>query len=299
MLNISMSHSGLTDKAYLNVYVRKACLDLVTFLNGSEKVKMVTGCPGVGKSVEVFSYAMEHAQGQNKRVLYVHGSGADGISVLFKDDPTSNTAFVTKLKLLELEDESPRILHNFILTILREGRVDLIVLDGALSWLIRKVYFEMKNYPQAFLLTCTSFQALGKISQEDYCRSALRSNFEMDSWEEYEYDDAVCKGALVLQPDVTVKEMFYYVGGCVRLFQSPISFAVTLLEDKMKSAPDMGKLVGSGGVGDKSADATNSLMAIYGGRSTILSQFVTRKLMLNSLKKREGFFLLTLPGKDG
>ena len=60
VLNIPMSHSGLTDQAYIKVYVRKACLELLTFLSrSSETVKMVTGCPGVGKSVEVFSYAME------------------------------------------------------------------------------------------------------------------------------------------------------------------------------------------------------------------------------------------------
>ena len=41
----------------------------------------------------------------------------------------------------------------------------------------------------------------------------------------------------------------------------------------------MGKLVGSKGVGDKSADAVNSLMAIYDGKSIMLSQFVLRKLM--------------------
>ena len=165
---------------------------------------------------------MEQAQSKNKSVIYVHGSSVNGISVLYKDDASSNTALITNLELVD----EPLVLRDFILQTLREGRVDLVVIDGDLSWLIRQVYFKMKNYPHALLLTCTSFQALGKISQEDFVRSALRRNFVMDSWEEWEYDEAVRKGALVLQADVTVKEMFYYVGGCVRLLQLAVSDAI-------------------------------------------------------------------------
>ena len=96
VVNVSLSHSGIADEAYLMLYVRKACIDLITFLNDSSvNVKMVTGCPGVGKSVEVFSYAIEVAQTHNKRVLYIHGTHVLGFYVLFKDSIDSATARVS------------------------------------------------------------------------------------------------------------------------------------------------------------------------------------------------------------
>jgi hypothetical protein len=88
-----MAHSGLNDKPVQQLYVRRACLDLSKFLRDFPKnVLLVTGCPGVGKSIEVFSFALEQAQLHHKRVLYVHGDTESGISVIFKDEPTIATA---------------------------------------------------------------------------------------------------------------------------------------------------------------------------------------------------------------
>ena len=144
VVNVSMSHSGLTDEAYLNVYVRKACLDLFTVLNESSKdVRMVTGCPGIGKSVEVFSYAMWQAQTHKKRVLYVHGSRLNGIYVLFKDSVDSATARVSRMRPFVKE---PLALQQFLLSTLQSDGVDLIVLDGALSWLIFEIYSVKKHF---------------------------------------------------------------------------------------------------------------------------------------------------------
>ena len=277
VVTVPMSHSGLTDQPTLRLYIRRAGLDLFTFLNEStENVQIVHGCPGVGKSDEVFSYAMWQAQSHNKRVLYIHGGNVNGYSVIFKDDPSLATARVCRRQELVPE---PKALRQFIHTVLCDGGVDLIVLDGALSWLIRKVYFEMKKHPQVVLITCTSFQALGRISDEDTAMSAPRTRFVMDSWRETEYEDAVDKGALVLPQGITVSEMFFYAGGSVRNFLKPVKKLITDIEFKIDEVPDMGKLVGSGGVGDASVAAVNSLMAIYDGESIVLSQFVLRKLL--------------------
>ena len=277
VLNIPMSHSGLTDNAYLKLYVRKACLDLFEFLNmPTANVKMVNGCPGVGKSVEVFSYAMDQAQLHRKRVLYVHGNIKNGFTILFKDDPDVSTARVGgQLNFIS----EPQELKQIVVTLLAEGSVDLIVLDGSLSWLILGIYFKMDEHPEVLLIVCTSFQAIGKLSQEVSMKSAVRETFVMESWTHSELEIAVNKAALVLAPGTTVNEMFFYAGGSARLFLKPVKTVVEYLRAKIRQTPDMGKLIGTRGVGDSSADATNSLMAIYDGESIILSQFVTRELI--------------------
>ena len=162
---------------------------------------------------------------------------------------------------------------------LREGLVDLVVLDGSLSWLILKVFLKMDEFPSVKLVTCTSFQAPGKMSQEVSMKCAPRGRFVMESWQEDELYAALKVGALSLSPGTTKSEMFYYAGGSVRLFQASVKDVESELESKISAVPDMSKLVGSGGVGDSSADATNSLMAMYSGKSVVLSQFVMRKLM--------------------
>jgi hypothetical protein len=163
--------------------------------------------------------------------------------------------------------------------VLREGLVDLVVLDGSLSWLILKVLLKMDEFPSVKLVTCTSFQAPGKMSQEVSMKCAPRGRFVMESWQEDELYAALKVGALSLSPGTTKSEMFYYAGGSVRLFQASVKDVESELESKISAVPDMSKLVGSGGVGDSSADATNSLMAMYSGKSVVLSQFVMRKLM--------------------
>jgi hypothetical protein len=273
---VPMAHSGLMEKPAQQLYVRRACLDLSKFLRDFPKnVLLVTGCPGVGKSIEVFSFALEQAQLHHKRVLYVHGDTKSGISVIFKDEPTIATARLAR----QTFSPEPEALSLFVDSVLREGLVDIIVLDGSLSWLILKVFLKMDEFPSAKLVTCTSFQAPGKMSQEVSMKCAPRGRFVMDSWQEDELHAALEVGALSLSPGTTESEMFYYAGGSVRLFQAPVKDVESELESKISAVPDMSKLVGSGGVGDSSADATNSLMAMYSGKSVILSQFVLRKLM--------------------
>jgi hypothetical protein len=274
---VPLANSGLSDnKPVQQLYVRRACLELSKFLRDlSTNVQLVTGCPGVGKSIEVFSFAFEQAQLHHKRVLYVHGDTKSGISVIFKDEPTIATARLAR-QTFSLE---PEALNLFVDSVLREGLVDLVVLDGSLSWLIMNVFLKMDEFPSAKLVTCTSFQAPGKMSQEVSMKCAPRRRFVMDSWQEDELYAALEVGALSLSPGTTKSEMFYYAGGSVRLFQASVKDVESELESKIRAVPDMSKLVGSGGVGDSSADATNSLMAMYSGKSVVLSQFVMRKLM--------------------
>ena len=280
VVTVPMGHSGLNDdepSSSQKLYVRRACLDLYKFLSeSSENMLLVTGCPGVGKSVEVYSFALEQAQLRKKRVLYVHGDSESGLSVVFFDDPTVATARVAR----QTFSKEPAALDAFVDGVLRDGLVDLIILDGSLSWLILNVFLKMRRFPNAKLVTCTSFQAPGKMSQEASMKCAPRKRFVMDSWREEELYAALDAGAISLSPGTARSEIFFYAGGSIRLFLAPVEQVITELQSKIQAvAPDMGKLVGSGGVGDSSADATNSLMAIYDGKSVVISKYVMRVLM--------------------
>jgi len=278
VVTVNMAHSGLKgkDDPFQKLYVRRACLDLFKFLSETpQNMLLVTGCPGVGKSVEVFSFALEQAQLHKKRVLYIHADIKSGISVVFKEDPNVDTARVGRHEF----SDAPEALSLFVDNVLREDLVDLIVLDGALPRLILKVFLKMDEYPSVKLVTCTSFQAPGKLSQEASMKCAPRARFIMDSWREDELYAALDAGALSLPPGTTRSEKFFYSGGSVRLFLVSIEEVKTEIEIRISKVPDIGKIVGRGGIGDSSEDAANSLMAIYDGISVVLSQFALRSMM--------------------
>lgn len=277
VVNVSaLYHSGLSRKTFQPMYIRQASLDLHAFLtSNTEYVRIVMGCPGIGKSVQVFSHAMWVGQTMNKRVLYIHALLRNGFAIIFKDDSSSPTARVSHIEEFVAE---PIALKSLLLAALKEGRVDLIVLDGDLAWLIEAVYSAIILHPQVAFITCTSYQAIGKESQEAFCSSAGRVEHCMDSWKEYEYEDAHKAGALTLQSGLSVKEMFYYAGGSVRLLLLPRKTVKTMLLNKIRYCPDVSKLIGENGVGDASAGVINSLVAIYDDKSIVLSQFVMRRI---------------------
>jgi hypothetical protein len=272
------SHSGLTADSHQKLYLRKPCLDLFQFLQRTdENIKQVTGCPGVGKSVEIFSYAMWQAHAHNKRVLYVHCDESEGYSVIFKHNPFSPKAKVCKKSFSS--EANPASLWEMINKILKADGVDIIVLDGALLWLIKEALKVMKKHPNVILITCTSFQTPGKMSQEATLKLPPRAKFTMDSWTEEEYEGAFKAGAIQLPPNSTsLSERFYYAGGSIRLFLMPPEATIFFLRERITQVTDMGKLLGEGGVGEASDAAVNSIMAIYGQKSTILSEFVSKLL---------------------
>lgn len=128
----------------------------------------------------------------------MHGDSESGLSVVFMDDPTCvGTAQVARQTSLE---EEPAALDAFVDGVLRDGLVDLIVLDGSLSWLIVNVFLKMRRFPNAKFVTCTSFQVPGKMSQEASMKCAPRKRFVMDSWREEELYAALDAGAISLSP---------------------------------------------------------------------------------------------------
>ena len=276
---VDLTHSGLASgPGAKKLYIRKACCDLWEHLSKRvNKVSHIMGCPGVGTSVEVYMYSMWQAKFQKERVLYVRGSRVDGFSLVFKDDP--NTDDVRTGRVLNFTDDTG-FLFSFIRSLLQEDRIDLLVLDGQLGDLIRRTFFLLKDFPRVRMLTCTSFQALGKVSDEDFDLLPVSDTFVMDSWSREEYAAALKAGALKLHPTVSsLDEIFYYAGGSVRHIQRSVNEVINVVNNKMLRVPDVGLLVGSSAVGDASQGAVNSLMAIYGGRSIVVSEYATMKML--------------------
>ena len=256
--------------------MRKMCIDLLEELktNGMQ-VLMVSGCPGVGKSVEVYSYAMWQARKCRKRVLYIHSNISRGLFVIFKDDADELTSHVCQIPR---GTDSIKLLP-YIKKLLDDGKVDLIVLDGAHMLLIREMYIIMIEYKNAKMITCTSYSGgLGKISSENYVQSAGLKLFTMESWSLDEYRSAINADALNIKRE-ELDERFYYAGGSVRFIQMSIGSVITFFELKIPKVNDMDKLVGTGGVGEATDDAVNSLMAIYNGYHVIISKYVTQMLL--------------------
>jgi hypothetical protein len=213
-----------------------------------------------------------------QRVLYIHGKESDGFFFIHKGDRENDEILTCRVaKFLKVDTE---VLLDIIDSFLEHAEVDLIVLDGWLGELIRNVFFLMKDYPSVRLISCTSFQAIGKISDEDYSRSRPFIEFNMDSWTKSEYEAAIKEKALNLHPSVgSLEEIFFYSGGSVRHIQDPVDETVARLNFQCRRSHDINAILEMSTVGDASSNAINSLMAIYGDQSFLVSQYVARRLM--------------------
>ena len=203
LIEINLSHTGLSRATVLQLYIRQMCMDLHAKLkeitHGTsleisqrtsrkayhetseqtpDQILMVHGCPGVGKSVEVYSSVMSWARKDEKRILYIHYDQYDGISIIFKDDASDTTSKVCHIP--EFGDSID--LLPFVKDLVTKWKVDLIVLDGALSELIQAVYLLLGRYLQTKMITCTSYRWLGRISGEATVKAAQFGFFTMESW---------------------------------------------------------------------------------------------------------------------
>ena len=176
-----------------------------------DQILMVHGCPGVGKSVEVYSFVMSWARKGEKRILYIHYDQFDGISIIFKDDAND-----TRSKVCHIPEFGDSIdLLPFVKDLVIKCKVDLIVLDGALSELIQAVYLLLGKYLQKKMITCTSYRGLGRISGEATVKAAQFGFFTMEPWSKKEYECAILAGSLRIQIS-ELDERYSYAGGSVR-----------------------------------------------------------------------------------
>ena len=280
VMDVDLASSGLRNDNHglqpTKLYVRAACIDLWQHLEDTlHRVSFVTGCSGVGKSVEVYAYAMWQATVHKRRILYIHSHGASYTLIVTTGAESNDVRYGHLTDFLD----QPHVLLDFIRTSMNQGKVDIIVLDGQLSWLIKCVFLCLQQNHNVRLISCTSFQAISKLSTEQLDNAPEYSEFLMDSWMEQEYVAAISAGALELAEDLTVDEMFFYAGGSVRMIQWNVERVTTCLTKKMRQISDMSHLLGKQVVGDSSECAMNTLMAMHSRSSMVLSRFVLTELI--------------------
>jgi hypothetical protein len=226
--------------------------------------------------VEVYAYAMRQAYAGHQRVIYVHSHGS-GYSLVWSAGSHGNTA---QYSFVEKQLEKPQILLDFVEAILQREEVDLIVLDGDLSWLIKSVFLKLQRDSSIQLISCTSFDAMPDMSSELSGHAAKRSEYLMASWTIEEFKHAQSTGALVFaSSDITFDEIYFYAGGCFRFMKWKINQVISELDRDINKVSDLGKLIGNSALGDSSNSAMNALTSIYGGISTVSSRYVLRKLV--------------------
>lgn len=294
--DVDLTHTGLADvdEPLMKLFLRQACIDLVDFLTADKRVCLITGCPGVGKSVEVFSYTSWLAR--KMRYLYIHADSSGGVYIIFKKERESPIVQLGRITRLP---EKPENLEKLILDSLSEKI--MIVLDGALSWLIAQVISPIRQSKnESVLITCTSFQCLEKMNSESFFKSSTTLyRHTMESWTREEYKSAIASGAL---QETALDEKYYYAGGSVRYFQQPIEKLIVFLKEKLSRVRNVENLLGIGIVGDASEDAVNSLTAIYKNHDkdclekVIVSNYVTLLLLKKVSNTWVGKARSMLPG---
>ena len=275
-VQINTTGSGLSDTP-VKFYVRQASVDLWKHLSAQKTpVSFIAGSPGIGKSLEVYAYAMREASVHGKRVIYVHFTWDLYINIVAAD---GNGVRLSRTRKQKMKDPWS-VVWSFIESALKKKSVDLIVLDGQLSDLIKDVFQYLEYYPGARLISCTSFKAVSLNSEQmDHCPDY--EDYTVDSWTKEEQQSAVDMKALVLDPSVSsVDEAHYYAGGSARMIQWPVegmirclSGAISQMDKKSLSA-----LVGVKGPYLYSEDARNELISFIGGISTVTSRFVMGRL---------------------
>ena len=272
-LLLDLKGSDLSD-APINFYVRQACVKLWEDISKEDSdVSFVSGAPGVGKSVEVYAYAMREASFHGKRVIYVHSHNDVAANLV------SANRDGAKFCCMDLKS-NPGQLWPFIISALEQKSVDLIVLDGQLSELIKDVFAVLKKYPGVRLISCTSFQAI-KLNSEQEDRGPKFDSYIVDSWTKEEQQSAVDMKALVLDPSVSsVDEDHFYAGGSARWLQWSVARTTRTLDASLSNVDNLSLLssVGVNVVGDASKSAQNSLMSYFRGVSSLVSEYIVGML---------------------
>jgi len=274
--------SGLSD-APLTFYIRRATKDLWKHLSAKKTpISFITGSPGIGKSLEVYVYAMRQASAHGHRVLYIHSSQGINFNLVSADGNGVRFGY--------MEVEDAQRLRHVLLSAMKQKSVDLIVLDGRLADLIYFAFATLSRYPDVRLITCTSFQAIS-VNTEQKQRSPKYLTYIVDSWTLEELESAVDKKALVLDPSVgDVERAYYYAGGSARMLQWSVESIIDSLDGKIRELSNLSLtlLWGQVAMGDASSGAKNTLMSFIDGVSTVSSSYVVdniaKKLSASDMK---------------
>lgn len=143
------------------------------------------------------------------RYLYIHANDFDGVHIIFKVKKYSSNVRVGRIRKVP---EDFNHLKNLILDSL--GKKIMIVLDGALSSLIKGVLYPIRESTRGtVLITCTSFDIIAKMNSGTYFSSSTpMHSHTMESWTKEEYKVAITSGALQEMVEEELEERYYYAG---------------------------------------------------------------------------------------
>ncbi len=274
-----------TTSTSLKLYMREEAKELWNCLQNSARnaLVLISGCPGVGKSVVVFAQTMYDCWNNNKSLLYYH------------DDMEGATCFVMDRHgvVRTVEGSSAKFVSS------QRESYDVTVIDGIHTEAdMHEMFFNFPNCNKC--IVCTCYQAL-KICQEVEYRKKPGELIQrsVTSWTLEDYIGATDEGCFSFWPLPDAAEIvdgksaeerkmeiimhrFKICGGTVRLFAGEIAKALSSIRSALADVNDFKVFYGNR-VGDLSADAVNRLMALYrtdDGRvnSVPLSQYVFEEL---------------------
>jgi hypothetical protein len=249
---------------YVRPAVSKLWTDLYAWImSESNRVAVVHGCPGTGKSTEVMEFAL--SQTKSKSVTWIHFASVNICKVKIFT-PEEKAVFCEKFESTSQSQNVLRILNTM-------DSCDLLVLDGHVAVSDLAVQCKHKK-----VLFCVSYSALPTTQA---LRCMLRT-YVFPSWSKHDLRGAISKGCLGIPTDLDFESIFSIVGGSMRLWQLVCSGKQTLeamkeiLFNLQLSVPQMRDLFR---VGPQSASAVNSLQSVRLGKmgtpiSEPLSQYV-------------------------
>eukprot|EP01041_Mallomonas_annulata_P009507 gene9507-19756_t len=275
-ISMSIEKSGLSI-CPITFHIRAECHRLWSFLDDNvDEVKFVQGPPGVGKSIEVYMYAMHNSIKLNRTLLYIH-SDIKNYHIIYRHEIQAGTISYKRIrKDVNTDNSMYKHLANWLRPILNSETIDLLVVDGLFPNAFFTSMCNSKIWKQCqSLIICSSFQAV-KIKQDD---ELSFNTFEMCSWTYGEYKKAIKSKALIKGDDF--KERYYYAGGSIRLMKWNIGKVKRTLDRHLSKVQDFSTLL-SGHVGYSAESFVNSLMAVFRkcseSVSTFLSEYVTKQL---------------------
>jgi hypothetical protein len=168
--------------------------------------------------------------------------------------------------------------NSSICELQEENHFDLIVCDGGNEDLN---IFLFQKFEKITIITISSFQALGKMSQQLMAARIWHEKIVL-SWTKKEIIDAIHDGNLPIDLE-KLEERMYFSGTCIRwLLLSNSEQVMKAINRKIDSVTDYSQFL-SGNIGQQSLNAVNSLSSMVASEtSTILSEYIVRKVSIEA-----------------
>ncbi len=268
----NLQFSGLrssVDSEEDTIFVRGETRRLLNTLNllddptNQKRLLQVDGQPGVGKSTEIFGWALNkvlgNTTGSTQSLLWCHCSGKVIHILKYKNGRAIHGIF----------DVTATFNLSNILP--RELGYDITIIDGVVHANDARDYFHYagsKNIGK-IVISCTAYSApglSGSMAQE-LGSGRLADIFTVDSWEFDEYVDALnagvnfpCLQGVVKKDRLTVlRQHYYYGGGSIRFMRFQDKNFTNLLDNALDRISNIDSIL-RGIVAHKSPDANIDML---------------------------------------